>query len=142
MKRITLPIALFAASTLTLAAGLAGAAEIRVLTPGGASPGVRLLAAEFIKENGTQVAVSSTQPMIVRQKVLAGEPFDVIVQSQPALDETEKAGLLFLQADKVVQPDPDRLDEYQPHAGARRGHWPSSPEIAAAMLERYSQRKP
>jgi hypothetical protein len=53
---------------------------------------------------------------------------------------TDKAGLLFLKDGKVVQPDPDRLDEYATHAGRRRGHWPSSAEIAAAMLERY--RKP
>ncbi len=56
---------------------------------------------------------------------------------------TEKAGLLFLRAGKTVQPDPDRLDIYQIHSGQRRGHWPSSPEIAAAMFERYSgQRSP
>lgn len=50
---------------------------------------------------------------------------------------TDKVGLLFLQGDGVVQPDPDRLDTYQTHAGKRRGQWPSSPEISAAMLERY-----
>jgi hypothetical protein len=50
---------------------------------------------------------------------------------------TEKVGRLFLKDGKVVQPDPDRLDEYVEHAGQRRGHWPSSPEIAAAMMERY-----
>jgi hypothetical protein len=53
---------------------------------------------------------------------------------------TEKMGLLFLDGDKVAQPDPDRLGKYQPHAGQRRGHWPDSPEIAAAMLERYKGR--
>ncbi len=52
---------------------------------------------------------------------------------------TEKAGLLFLQAGEAVQPDPDRLHSYQTHAGQRRGQWPSNPEIAAAMLERYSK---
>jgi hypothetical protein len=51
---------------------------------------------------------------------------------------TEKAGLLFLEMGKVVQPDPDHLDIYQTHAGQRRGQWPSSPEIAAAMLKRYN----
>ena len=53
---------------------------------------------------------------------------------------TEKMGLLFLEAGKVVQPDPERLDSYQAHAGQPRGHWPSSTEIAAAMLERYSKK--
>jgi hypothetical protein len=55
---------------------------------------------------------------------------------------TEKAGLLFLQAGKVVQPDPDRIESYQTHAGQRRGHWPTSPEISAAMLEHYSKPEP
>ena len=54
---------------------------------------------------------------------------------------TEKVGLLFLKGDKVVQPDPDKLDEYQTHAGQRRGHWPSSPEITAAMFERAAQNR-
>jgi len=53
---------------------------------------------------------------------------------------TGQIGLLFLQGGNVVQPDPDRLGDYRTHAGHRRGQWPSSPEITAAMLERY--RKP
>ena len=53
---------------------------------------------------------------------------------------TDLVGLLFLKDNQVVQPDPDRLTEYQTHAGKRRGHWPSSSEITSAMLERY--RKP
>ncbi len=53
---------------------------------------------------------------------------------------TEKAGLLFLKDSQVVQPDPDRLEDYQTHAGQRRGQWPSSGEITAAMRESY--RKP
>jgi len=51
---------------------------------------------------------------------------------------TEKVGLLFLENGKVVQPDPDRLDSYQTHAGQRRGHWPSNAEIETAMLEQYN----
>jgi hypothetical protein len=53
---------------------------------------------------------------------------------------TDKVGLLFLRDGQVIQPDPDRLDEYQTHAGHRRGQWPSSPEITATMLERYRQK--
>jgi hypothetical protein len=57
-----------------------------------------------------------------------------------ALMPTEKAGLLFLENGQVVQPDPDRLDRYETHAGQRRGHWPASAEISSAMLERYNQK--
>ena len=53
---------------------------------------------------------------------------------------TDKLGLLFLKAGEVVQPDPDRLDAHQTHAGQRRGQWPSSPEISAAMFERYNKK--
>ena len=53
---------------------------------------------------------------------------------------TEKAGLLFLQTGNAVQPDPDRLDTYQTHAGQRRGQWPSSPEISAAMFDCYNKK--
>jgi hypothetical protein len=52
---------------------------------------------------------------------------------------TEKAGLLFLKKGHVTQPDPHHLDDYQTHAGQRRGGWPTSAEISAAMLERYKK---
>jgi hypothetical protein len=46
---------------------------------------------------------------------------------------------LFFKDGQILQPDPDRLDEYQTHAGQRRGHWPSSSDIDAAMFERYNR---
>ncbi len=59
---------------------------------------------------------------------------NTFVQRMP----TSKIGLLFLKDGKVIQPDPDRLEDYQTHKGQRRGQWPSSPDIAAAMLEKYN----
>jgi hypothetical protein len=50
---------------------------------------------------------------------------------------TDKVGLLFLRDGHPVQPNPDSLEDYQTHAGQRRGQWPSSADIAAAMFERY-----
>ena len=85
----------FAAMTLMLSAVVASAAEIRVLTPGGAATGVRAAAVEFTKQSGMQVTVTNIQPYIVRQKIFAGEPFDVVIQATPAIEETEKAGLLL-----------------------------------------------
>ncbi len=55
---------------------------------------------------------------------------------------TEKIGLLFLKDGKVVQPDPDQLDDYTTHAGQRRGHWPTSTEISVAMFEHYKKKPP
>ena len=77
------------------------------------------------------------------------DPKDITARLRAALDAaeafvtrmpTDKLGLLFLEAGEVVQPDPDRLDDYQTHAGQRRGQWPSSPEISAAMFERYNKK--
>lgn len=51
---------------------------------------------------------------------------------------TEKAGLIFIKDGRVVQPDPDRLEEYQTHEGRRRGAWPTSVEISTAMLKHYT----
>ena len=78
------------------------------------------------------------------------DPQDITKRLRAALDDaeafvarmpTDKVGLLFLRAGEVVQPDPQRLDDYQTHAGCRRGHWPSSPEIGSAMFASYN-RKP
>lgn len=54
---------------------------------------------------------------------------------------TSQVGLLYLRGSEVVQPDPDRLADYQTHAGRRRGQWPSNSEITAAMFERAAQEK-
>jgi len=68
---------------------------------------------------------------------------DVMRRLRTALDEaeqfvaampSEKAGLLFLRAGRPVEPDPAMLDACTTHAPQRRGHWPSSPDITAAML--------
>lgn len=79
------------------------------------------------------------------------EPQEVMARLRAALSEaeefvakmpTEKVGVLFLEHGRVVQPDPARLEEYQVHAGSRRGHWPTAGDIMAAMLERYKQQPP
>jgi len=45
-------------------------------------------------------------------------------------------GVVFLDGDKAVQPDVTALERYRRNPGGRRGIWPSSPDIATAMLER------
>jgi hypothetical protein len=83
--------------------------------------------------------LASSEPM---------EPDQVLARLRAALDQamefvarmpTEKMGLLFLKGGEVVQPDPDRLDEYETHAGRRGGQWPSDASIQRAMLERYTR---
>ncbi len=52
---------------------------------------------------------------------------------------SDAVGVVFLDGDKPVQPDLDHLEKYRRNPGARRGLWPSSPEISSAMLERYGK---
>jgi hypothetical protein len=54
---------------------------------------------------------------------------------------SEKAGLLFLKHGKPVEPDPTQLANFNQHAPQRRGHWPTSPDITAAMLEHLQRQK-
>jgi hypothetical protein len=84
-------------------------------------------------------ALSSSEPL---------DPKDITLRLRSALDEaetfvirmpTDKMGVLFLKDGQVLQPDPGRLTDYQTHAGQRRGHWPSSAEITAAMFEHYKK---
>lgn len=100
-----------------------------------------------------EIRRNSSYPAAEWRALASAEPLDprvIIPKLRAALDDaeafvsrmpTDKIGLLFLQDGKIVQPDPDRLDSYQTHAGQVRGHWPTSADITAAMLERYN-RKP
>jgi hypothetical protein len=54
-------------------------------------------------------------------------------------DAHRESRAVIPQRGHVAQPDPGRLDEYQTHAGQRRGQWPSSAEISTAMLEQYKK---
>jgi len=67
---------------------------------------------------------------------------DVLTEAEAFVTRmpTDKVGLLFLKEGRVVQPDPDRLEEYQTHAGQKRGQWPTSTEITAAMFEHYNKK--
>jgi hypothetical protein len=83
------------------------------------------------------------------QMLTTVDPKSITLQLRSIFDEAEtfvsqmpsdKAGLLFLQNGKPVQPDPDCLPGYQTHAGQRRGHWPTSLEISVAMFEMFLKR--
>jgi hypothetical protein len=94
--------------------------------------------ARYTKEDFSRVASEppvDPAAIMIRLRELLHEA-EAFVARMP----TEKAGLLFLENGRVVQPDPDHLDRYQTHAGERRGHWPASAEISSAMLERYNQK--
>lgn len=96
-----------------------------------------------------EIRRNSVYPAEEWRSLVTSEPIDpveVLAKLRAALDAAEvfvarmpsdQAGRLFISGDKVVQPDPGRLADYIPHAGQRRGHWPSNPEIAAAMMAHY-----
>jgi hypothetical protein len=81
--------------------------------------------------------LSLTEPVdagaVARRLRAALADAEVFVRAMP----TGKEGLLFLKDGQIAQPDPSRLGDYTEHAGRRHGHWPSSPEIGSAMLDRY-----
>jgi hypothetical protein len=52
------------------------------------------------------------------------------VETMPA----ELEGLVHLSNGVVAQPDPAKLEQYDSVAAKRHAHWPSSPEIASAMI--------
>jgi accessory colonization factor AcfC len=62
----------FAALAMLLSAGAATAADLRVLTPGGAATGVRVLAVEFTGQSGTQVDVMNAPPLHRSRKASRG----------------------------------------------------------------------
>jgi hypothetical protein len=98
-----------------------------------------------------EIRRNANYPAAEWRALVTTEPLDpqvVTAQLRGALDgaeafvsrmPTDKMGLLFLKDGQVVQPDPGRLEDYQTHAGQRRGQWPGSAEIGAAMLERYKK---
>jgi hypothetical protein len=79
--------------------------------------------------------VKPVDPMAITQSVRAAlDEAEAFANAMP----TDKLGLLFIDNGRVVQPEPGQLDQYSTHSGQRRGHWPSSPEIAAAMMAAYA----
>lgn len=55
---------------------------------------------------------------------------------------SDAVGVIFMEGEKPVQPDVNKLGEYQRNPGALVGLWPSPPEISRAMLERYGEPEP
>ena len=89
----------------------------------------RYLQPEFDRLN-SQAPIDAAA--VARAMRSALDAADTFARAMPAGLE----GLLFLKDGKPVQPDPARLETYVTHGGRMRGHWPTSPDIERAMLER------
>jgi molybdate transport system substrate-binding protein len=81
------------ALALLFSAAAAGATELRLLAVGGAKVALDAIIADYTKATGNEVKFTVGSPPVVAQKLVA-EPFDVVVQSAPAMDDAVKAGAL------------------------------------------------
>jgi molybdate transport system substrate-binding protein len=91
-----------AALALAASAGIATADEIKLISVGGVKLGLDPIIAEFQKQTGNKVTYTATSPAMVTQKLAAGEAFDVVVQSVPAMAELAKANGIKADTRKAV----------------------------------------
>jgi len=82
------------AVTLISLTGMAGAADIRVLSVGAVQNAVRALAADFGTESGHRVVLTFGAPVVVTQKIKDGEVFDAVIVSEPAMDRLDQDGVV------------------------------------------------
>lgn len=83
--------ACLAALALLASAGVAAADEVRLISVGGVKGALDPIIADFSKATGHTVKYTVGSPLAVAQKLAAGEAFDVVVQSVPAMSELAKA---------------------------------------------------
>ena len=82
------------ASILLSLAGMAAAADIRVLAARATEPALRTLAKEFARESGHQVTFTIASPAGVMEKIKANDVHDVVVVAEPAMDQLDKDGIV------------------------------------------------
>jgi molybdate transport system substrate-binding protein len=91
-----------AALALAASAGIAAAAEVKLISVGGVKLGLDPIIADFMKQTGNKVTYTATSPAMVTQKLTAGEAFDVVVQSAPAMAELAKTNGIKADTRKAV----------------------------------------
>jgi ABC-type molybdate transport system substrate-binding protein len=82
------------AAMLASFAGMAAAAEIRVLSAEALAPALGSLAADFTRENGHAVVFTTAPPAQVMQKIAANEVHDAVIVSEPAMDQLDRDGIV------------------------------------------------
>ena len=91
-------------SALLASAGLANAAEVRVLSVGSTQVAAKALAADFAKSTGHTVAFTIRPPFNIDEE-FGKNTFDVLILSAPAMESYDKAGNLLVTAYAVLRPD-------------------------------------
>jgi molybdate transport system substrate-binding protein len=92
MRAVARTIAI--AAVLTSSAGMARAAEVRVLSVGAVQVALKALAADFSKASGHHVVLTIGSPVVVMQKLKADEVYDAVIVSEPAMDVLDKEGII------------------------------------------------
>jgi molybdate transport system substrate-binding protein len=91
--RSTMTKVVAGALALAFSAGVATAAEVRLIAVGALRGALDKIVADYTKETGNQVNFTAGSPPMVAQK-LVSEPYDVVVQSVAAMDDAAKAGAI------------------------------------------------
>ncbi|HEY4403267.1 MAG TPA: substrate-binding domain-containing protein [Xanthobacteraceae bacterium] len=85
--------AFFMGCAIVWSAGMAAAAELRVLSVGSVQIAAKALAADFTKATGNPVLLTIVAPSEIGQK-LAGASYDMVICSVPAVEALDQAGAL------------------------------------------------
>jgi molybdate transport system substrate-binding protein len=90
-----------ALAVLAVSASVAAAAEVKLISVGGVKGALDKIVADYEKSSGNTVNYTAGSPLAVSQKLAAGEVYDVVVQSAPAMDDYAKLG--GLKADSRIK---------------------------------------
>lgn len=85
--------AVLAGFALIWSAGIAPAAELRVLSVGSVQIAAKILANDFSKQTGDKVALETVTPSSISKKLAVGA-YDMVIASIPAIDALDQAGAL------------------------------------------------
>jgi molybdate transport system substrate-binding protein len=87
---------------MRLAAKSGAAAEIRVLSAGAMAEIVRDLGAAYERASGNKVSAEFSRSPLVRDRIRAGEPFDVAITTQSRIEELAGAGKIVRETASTV----------------------------------------
>jgi molybdate transport system substrate-binding protein len=85
--RTTIHRGSLAALALLASIGTTVAAEVRLISVGGVKGALDPIVADFSKATGHTVKYTVGSPLAVSHKIAAGDAFDVVVQSAPAMND-------------------------------------------------------
>ena len=85
-------VSIVAAASALLLSGMAGAAEIKVVSTQATQEAYLELVAQFEKATGHKVTNVFSGTINVAKRLADGEPYDLIIRSSPAIDEQIKLG--------------------------------------------------